>query len=432
MKDDFNHIDTFFKAKFDGYEEKAGSHVWDNLRWTLFWMRYKWYISFSSILILGGIFAFVSINRMPPNHSPSAAFSAEQLNNAQWLVYNQTVETQTFTAQEAVYVSRATELDVSNLVPEITREQAPSNGFNYAASVSSPTAFPDVSETHVGQQEFYLSGLKPRLTSYLHANIPDSAFFGHNAMTLKKPVRVKTGAFSVSAYAGPSYATAFMSGASSEYILFRETHEVERPGITIGADFKWQLKNWTFTTGINYSEYNQNRSYSHNYQEYNPEHSYFEVDTSWVWVYDAPNHGMPVISDIDSTWIKVYDTKTVDNSGRNQLRYIEIPLMLGYMFHEGRFSVEVNAGASMGILLYSNMKLPDINNYQQVNEVTELNTTMLNAVAGTTVYFHLNRNTSIFAAPYYKQNLQSVFRNNYDQKQQFNTLGINFGVNFTF
>ena len=432
MKDDYKHIDTLFKEKFSDYQEKAGTHVWDNLRWTLFWMRYKWYIGLSSVLVLAGIFAFVSINHTPHHASSGMVFSAEQLNNAQLLVYNQTPETQPFTVVEAVFTGTETERDISATASEIVGEQAISAGFFYTATLSSHAALVEVPDVDASYKASCLSELEPRTTSLLQITSPDSVFFGYNAMKPNNPSSKKSGSFSVNVYAGPSYSSAFISGTSSEYILYRETHEKEKPGIAFGADIKWHMKNWTLSTGLTYSVINQYRSYNYNYQEYNPGQSYFEVDTTWVWVYDAPNHGLPVISNIDSTWVKVYDTKTIDNSGRNQLSYLEIPLRLGYLFHEGRFSVEVNAGVSLGFLLFSNMKLPEINNYQQVNKVSDLNTTMLNATAGATVYFHLNRKTSIFAAPYYKQNLQSVFRNNYDQKQQFNTLGINFGVSFIF
>jgi len=135
---------------------------------------------------------------------------------------------------------------------------------------------------------------------------------------------------------------------------------------------------------------------------------------------------------IDSTWIKVYRDVTVDNSGKNQVQYIEIPLMVGYSLHSNRVSLEINAGGSMGLLIYSNFKLPSLQDYGEMERINQMNNTMLNFVANASLYYHLDRRTSLFVSPYYKQNLQTIFSDNYSQTQHFNTIGINFGVNILF
>jgi len=65
-------------------------------------------------------------------------------------------------------------------------------------------------------------------------------------------------------------------------------------------------------------------------------------------------------------------------------------------------------------------------------EAKAVNKTMVNFIANASLYYHLSNRVSIYASPYYKQNLQSVFTNTYQQKQRFNTFGINFGVNVMF
>ena len=106
--------------------------------------------------------------------------------------------------------------------------------------------------------------------------------------------------------------------------------------------------------------------------------------------------------------------------------------MLGYRYTHKLLTFELNAGASAGFLVYSNFKAPSLSNHEDVLEIKDMNKTMFNFISNFSVYYQLNKTTSLFISPYYKQNLNSIYQENYPVNQKFKTFGLNFGVNVKF
>ena len=114
------------------------------------------------------------------------------------------------------------------------------------------------------------------------------------------------------------------------------------------------------------------------------------------------------------------------------MKYFEIPIMVGYTINSNLFAFEINAGVSGGFLVYSDVKVPDFNNPKDIVTVEQMNSTILNFVANASFYYHIDRRTSLFVSPYYKQNLVSAFSKDYPVKQISQTYGLNLGINFRF
>jgi len=139
-----------------------------------------------------------------------------------------------------------------------------------------------------------------------------------------------------------------------------------------------------------------------------------------------------MVKEIDSTWVKVYKENIVDNSGYNKVSYLEVPVLIGYQFKMNHWNVELNTGFSVGFLMSSRYKVPDFINYQNIVEVTQMNRLMVNYLASVTLYYSLDEDLSLFVAPGYRQNLQSIFKTNYPLKEQLKTFGLTLGVAFSF
>ncbi len=255
---------------------------------------------------------------------------------------------------------------------------------------------------------------------------------GANRRTDILPPGAKSTWFSLNFYGGPAYCISSLSGNKPEYIDLRNDNETNSTAFSLGGDLRFHYKSFVVATGLGYSVYNQKRHYKKSYQEYSPEDSYYKYDTTWVWVYDPPDFGRPIISGIDSSWTDVYKTVVIDNSGFNRLEYFEIPLTLGYRFDKNLFSVEINAGGSVGFFVYSDFKAPSFSDYEEIDNVGQINKAMFNVIANASVFYHLNNKTSVFVSPYYKGNMNSIFRDSYPVNQKFKTFGLNFGVNFRF
>ncbi|MFA5417675.1 MAG: hypothetical protein WC341_04370 [Bacteroidales bacterium] len=434
MNNDFNYIDEFYKNSLSDYKEEAGKRVWENLRWTLFWMKYKWFISLSSIALILGVSAlgFYHFSNSADTYSKVTLNGGHK--SEMMLAYNSENE------NESLYANGFSS-DPEQVISEYQQaEQSSLSGIGIRSieagieNADELSQFDDSrnSETTRKEHAFTLSGMASQPININLTLNPDSLLMGANRYVEPIQSSMKHQWFSMNFYGGPSFSNTHISGANAEYIDFRKANESASPGWSLGTDFRFHVKNWVFSTGINYAVYSQKRSYQFHYQEYSPDDSYYHYDTTWVWLFDPPDFGIPIISGIDSSWVKVYHDKIRDHSGQNQVRYFEIPVLVGYSTSTSRFTIELNAGASVGFLTYSKISIPDLYNYNEMVEAKEVNKTMFNFVANTSLYYHLSNKVSIYASPYYKQNLQSVFTNTYQQKQRFNTFGINFGVNVMF
>jgi hypothetical protein len=445
MKNDLKYIDEFVKAKLANHTEATETVVWDRLKWSLFWMRHKWLISLSSVVILLGIGSIVSY---------SLINNPENLNNSQNVTLltsgNNTDEFNQKSENENTILlnENSNQLKTSQNIKVTPAEDFSSNieNNNEATEMDLNSLLADNSSSfnniYDGLMRENMSADESHNTAFNGINSldfkysisinPDSNLLGFNRRTDILPPGTKKLMISMNVFTGPSYSQSTITNYNSEYLAYRNSNESNNPGWTIGADMKIHIKNWIITSGINYSVYNQKRSYIKKYQEYSPENSYFDYDTSWVWVYDSPDFGIPMVKDIDSSWVKVYDDITIDNSGINQMKYFEIPIMIGYRFNSNMFALEINAGVSAAFLSYSNLKVPDFLDTDEIIDADNINKTMFNFVTNVSLYYHLNRNTSLFLSPYFKQNLHSVFNETYPLKQQFKTYGLNFGVNIRF
>ena len=427
MKNDLKYIDEIYKAGLSNITAEADGSVWRKLYVALLWMRYKWFFIIGGIVLVAGLAGYTFYN---DSASPSA-----QLTGKQAIVKK--------TAQNPDSKPSVTELpatgkrdDNHSALPEknnITTQTAnpgkKTADFNGLAS-HTVNNFEKSDTPSVGRNLPYQTQLDALNINIARATQPDSILFGSNRITPRNLRHSKQNGFYINMYGGPALNRQVISGYDAEYLDYRNSHEQSSTGWSAGAEVKYQFKQWSVGTGLLYSVYRQYRDYQHINRIYNPDNSYFEHDTTWMWVYDPPVIGKPVVKNIDSAWVKVYDKYKIDHSGYNEISYFEIPLTIGYRFHSNRFIVELSMGASVGFVHRSVYKVPDFDDYQKITDVSDVNTTMFNYIASATFYYQLSEKMWLIAAPCYKQNLQSVFNKTYPVDEHFNTFGLNLGVSF--
>ena len=432
MKDELKYIDELYKSNLENYQEESGKDIWKNMRWMLFWMRYRWIMGIGLVVLFLSIGSFffmntsgdTEISNTIENNKTESTLHTNSQPEEVLQTENSTYSTIQNDATNTISLSKTTDIPVlNNSQPSINLPIETNEISNInETSTNSLITNHDISLEEIDRKEFNnnITGL------------PDSNLLGYNRRTDIQLQPQTNHRFSLNIYAGPAISQLDISGYNSEYLTYRNDNESSKPGWSMGMDIKFHIKNWVISSGLNYSVYNQLRSYSHSFQVYSPDDSYFNYDTTWNWVFDPPNYGTPIVAGIDSSWVEVYNIITIDNSGQNKLKYFEIPVMVGYSFNSNLFTFEINAGVSAGFLVYSNIKVPDFNNYDDIIIVEQMNNTIFNIVANASVYYHINPKISVFVSPYYKQNLVSVFNNDYPVKQIFKTSGINLGISFQF
>ncbi len=426
MKNDLKYIDEIYKAGLSNLTAKAGGSLWRKLYVALLWMRYKWF------LILGGIVLIVGLT--------SYAFYGNSVSTPVQLTGKHAIA-------EKIMQKPDSKLSVSGLAAtgkiDVTHSVLPENnntsqtvtsgkrtiGFNNSENHTTNN-YKKVNNPPAGRNLLCQTRLDALNINIALAQQPDSILFGANRITPRDLHHSNQNGFFITMFGGPALNRHVISGYDAEYLDYRNSHEQSSTGWSAGAEVRYQFNRWSIGTGLLYSVYRQYRDYKHINRIYNPGNSYFNYDTTWMWVYDPPVVGKPIIKNVDSTWIKVYDEHKIDHSGYNEISYFEIPLTVGYRFSSNLFIVEFSMGASVGFVHRSVFKVPDFNNYQNITDVTDVNTVMFNYIASATFYYQLSEKVWLIATPCYKQNLRSVFNKTYPVNERFNTFGLNLGVSF--
>jgi len=238
----------------------------------------------------------------------------------------------------------------------------------------------------------------------------------------------KTSWVSISLYLAPAYTSSTLSADNSfdDYLNNRNNHESGTISWSAGADVQFNIKNWYIQTGLGYSTFSNKRS---SFQAFDSLNSYYNNDTTWGWVYDAPDFGKPIVLSIDTSFVPVYNNI---NEGINKWGYFEIPLIIGYTFNFNRFSFDVGTGVSYGLLISVNGSVPSLDEENLFTDLSMLeqnmNKHMSNYLLQIGVSYHITPQWSLIVKPYYKQNLRSVFENNYPVDQRFKAFSIKFGL----
>jgi len=430
MKDDLNYIDEFYKSALLDVKMEADSSVWKNIWWMLFWMRYKWFLLSGFAILLIGLTTYMFFYEPLPSISNGVK------------TYSQ--DTKVLTSKPSF--NNKTAYDYLK-VHDVIKNRIPDKSNNHilnttAAENKKLTVVADESsngvKTGLTKTSFtakhnhcFLKYLVPDINL---SNFSDTLMLGENRrMSINQPEVLKQSRFSLNVFAGTGWSNSSLSGVNNEYIYFRNNHESGALGWRAGVNVQYNLKNWIFETGLNYSVYRLYRDYRYTYNIYDPENSHYDYDTTFVWIYDPPHIGTPYIKNIDSTWVKVYNKVVDDHSGYNNMKYFEIPFLIGYRFKLGYVLLELKTGISTGFLTGSSYYVP-LNPYSCViaEKSAQINKVMFNYLANITLYYRVNTKYSVFISPDYRQNLKSVFKDDFPAHEQLGTFGLNLGISYRF
>jgi len=438
MENEKNNIDLFYREALAGHKEVLGGNSWARMKWRLFWLSFKNYlIGFSALFLLGTAFYFGFFA-----NNQTADYNTEES-----ITYNTSLTTKPKTNQsqnnaqlstpniEAVIETSRDH--VSDTKPEIasTQEKILAKNTENLYLVKAPIAKKElIIEESQNIQITAINFVKTRsLLSQSHVNtdgssieelMTDSATFPYH--DIRKKVR-----FAVSFYAAPAYSVSSLSAANAytDYLDYRNKHETGALSWSAGANIQVNIKNWYIQTGLSYSTYSDQRNYSYSFQSLDSINSYFNNDTTWGWAYDPPDFGKPIVLSIDSSFVPIYNEI---NEGLNTWKYIEIPLLVGYSIHANRFSFDIGTGFSYGFFLEATGNVPDLAEENLFTDLSgiegQMNKHQINYILRLGLSYHITPQWSLIMKPYYKQNLQSVFNNNYPIDQRFKSVGIQLGL----
>jgi len=221
-----------------------------------------------------------------------------------------------------------------------------------------------------------------------------------------------------------------------EFVQLRKEQEAATSSWSTGADIQIHWKSWYAQVGLNYSRYQTKTNYDFNYEQLDSANSYFKYDTSWVWVYNPPNLGYPLMTGIDTVWVPVFKDIHVAYDGKTQWSYLEIPVLIGFKFGKTKVGFEVATGISIGFLMEVKGRMPrfpQMDGTVTLSDQSEiLNKTVWNGILQFGISYQFTPKWSALAQPYYKHNVRSVFDKNYSVNQKFSAVGVKFGFRYCF
>jgi len=219
--------------------------------------------------------------------------------------------------------------------------------------------------------------------------------------------------FEAMLYVMPSYAAKTVSGVSSDFVDFKKAHETNQIFINYGIDCRMRFNNFFVLSGIMQTQSGEKNNYFDKYlNQIDTTGSHYAIHT--VSNPDPNNPGNTIIT-FDSSWVHKSDSIFAEVNLRNinTLRYIEIPLNLGYVLHAGHHQFTIQGGMSCAFLSQAKVSLVDketlnVVNYTQADNV--FNKTLWSYNVNLGYAYNLSGNTGFFVQAGYRKNINGAFK----------------------
>ena len=205
--------------------------------------------------------------------------------------------------------------------------------------------------------------------------------------------------------------------------LSLEYHFKPRWGIQIGANFNQVTED-------------QCRSYptveDQSYYDYTDREITINDSTWWLggWYYYPPTQETVT----DTTYISKFDTGQVNLKTSQQIKVIEIPVLLTYNFAVQQFTAQIATGASVGIFANTSGNYLEYGDPVTVKPSSRnlFNSLQYHYLLRTELGYSLNDHWQITASPQMKINLNSLYKNDSGFTNKYLFYGVNAGLTYHF
>ncbi|MCD4745150.1 MAG: PorT family protein [Bacteroidales bacterium] len=455
MSDKFKHIDEYYKKQLRDIEEDTSRDRWGKLSLLLFWKKFRLWLGLSLIVatavIIGILYVLnYNINNDYAQSGKSQIIKQDLITNdsvTNSLAFQETIKDKhtpaiTENGKEKSVLDKKSTTDTEKNIPTKSdrsfihpstltedkelKAKIISNPDNFETKIISKLTFKNTCEIQITDKKNIITEIANRSHSTDFAHTPDISTDG-----LFKPPR--TTSWSMDIYIAPSYVTKSLSAEpiNEDYLNIRNNSENPVYSTGLGAEVKFSINNWFIQSGINYSVYGDNAKYNFKTNVIDSINCYYNIDTTWMWIYDPPFIGEPYPIGFDSVWMAVYKKIESATTIKNRYEYIEIPALIGYHTKKKKWNYEISTGVSFGFLVSAKGKIPDLtNNYLiEIDKSNEfIRNTSINYIFQAGIQYRLNSRMSLIAKPFFKHNLKSMYKNNFPVKQKFSTFGIITGI----
>ena len=418
-----NNIEELYKSAFEHFEAEPSGKLYGKFNRKLWWFHYKKLVYGAAIILLFAGATLVSLpffnNQAQYNpvteqitNKKELHTSKQQVNSETGATGNKNPETEKTTASSLhVNHTQAKEPEANNSPVVISENRHPEEIDTKLLSENSTQHFPPINELNNKEVQLKLN-IRETLKSNGFAPVSKNKFYKNRTVL-----------------------SLYLSGVYNKAETLHDNYPSEinvtcLPSVDYGAGagIRYFFGKWFLETGLNYSRFSQKTEYDITDKILDTELSGYRPDTIWGWFYDPPHIGVPVAIGIDSSRVDVYKTIHNFKTVINRHEYLEVPLMAGYSFGSGRFGFDIAAGISAGFLMNVNGEVFSDDRFVPLDKNTS-NEFILNGLIKIGINYRVTEKYDLFFRPFYKKNLQPVFKSGYPLEQKFNVFGINAGVN---
>ena len=233
-------------------------------------------------------------------------------------------------------------------------------------------------------------------------------------------------------YVMPSYTGKTLSGISQEENNFRKNNEKAQVFLNYGMEFRVRIKNFSVQTGFNQAQAGEKNNYNYQYfKNIDTSGSYYDMH---IFTQIDPQDSNNTIITFDSSWVNVSDSAFADLklNNMNQIKYIEIPLNIGYIFNIKNHQFGISGGVSYAILSQASFSILD----KATNTITSytkddnfLKKSLWSYNLALSYSYAVSGNTSLFIQSGFKKNINSIYSNSTTQ-QKYHFIDTKIGVMF--
>jgi hypothetical protein len=447
VSEKLKNIDEYFKKHLTELESETSYNRWKTLYWRLFWKKWAlWIITTIAVaLLISGLLLIYNppaqlefssrlklqldskdpVQHVTGNESNTPVTPDLQKNNLEdktiLIVGNKEIQTK---------VS-----DSGKVIPEIEPIYSDEFSTKEATIIQNPQIKLHRSIKQIAKVPIILLEEIAHIENDLpEINKTESVnYFAQDSVNVIKSKHSLNKDFSVGMYLLPAYVAKSLKAdeAYDNYLNLRSENEDNILVLGLGTEFRLSINRMYLQSGLEYSVYGENVRYNYTTNTVDLQNSYYNLDTTWVWIYDPPFYGEPRPVAIDSSWNAVYKKIEMASEVKNRFQFIEIPFIAGFHTNTGKLKFEIGTGVSFGSLISCKGYLPDIS----LNSLTELGKstpflqeTTFNYILNAGIEYNFNDIWSIILKPNYKQNLQSFFTKDYGISQKYHTFGVIMGI----
>jgi len=277
----------------------------------------------------------------------------------------------------------------------------------------------------------------------------------------EKPAHYKKGLWYIEANSGMFLTNYKVTTNNNEYTSAKNAKQVMLKtsfGCEMGINAVYQQKKVVFKAGLSYSNIGEKLSgkiflnnpynttsinYNGGYYETIINGNYYDIDSTSYYHYTYTQDSIIHVSGSTLAWdthnrpVDVLDTVNITKYDTipetvlyNKIRYVQVPLSVGYAFPFGRFGCTILATVTPGYFVKVNGSQMSVTNYPAIEPYSKntIKKFALSAGIGVEFNYHLNETLIIGIEPYFRKSILGMYNKDYKLNQNANNYGFRLSI----